>query len=390
MLRTGLGRFLPTALRRQINHLRLSVRLRNSLNLDTLRPPKTFNGEFVAVAGVFNTTTGLARAAELVALSLEERGYRVVRVDIGRALGQKTTSDRSDFITPTDCATLPVTDLVLVINPDAYVLSVFDKAWLVGRCVIGHWIWELERLPPLWRYAVVSYDEIWVPTSLIQDVVLASLPDLNKPLAVMPYAVYADPVPTITPTERSKIRLRLGISDNTFVMGYSFAVDSNYYRKNPEDAVRAFKQAFPTSSNEDVRLYLRCNDFTNRPLERTMLEATIANDMRIQILGPKSHIGIRDFYAALDVYFSTSRAEGYGLNLVEAAQAGLPVITNGWRISSDILALPQVRPTDYEIISVNDPQGHYAMIAGAVWSAPNLDSIATMLVEQYYSFRATL
>ena len=52
-----------------------------------------------------------------------------------------------------------------------------------------------------------------------------------------------------------------------------------------------------------------------------------------------NRLPINDFYAAIDIYLSTSRAEGYGLNLVEAAQAGIPVVTTGWRLAPEIAAL---------------------------------------------------
>jgi glycosyltransferase involved in cell wall biosynthesis len=90
-------------------------------------------------------------------------------------------------------------------------------------------------------------------------------------------------------------------------------------------------------------------------------------------------IGIAEFYAAIDVYLSSSRAEGYGLNLVEAAQSGLPVITGAWRIAPEILSLPGIHAVGYAIEPVHDPQGHYANIPDATWSRPDIDEMAALL-----------
>jgi glycosyltransferase involved in cell wall biosynthesis len=366
---------------------RHSLQLRNALDLSKLRPRKMFSGAHVAVAGLFRTTTGLGRAAELVARSLERKGHRVVRVDISEALGARHLMSRVDCMRPDDCKSLGISDVVLVVNPDHPATLAFDSSWLAERCVIGHWIWEIEVLPWYWAVAVKSFDEIWAPTGLVRDVIAVCVHDRNVPVKVMPYAIDLDPMPIVTPAHRAAVRSRLGIADGTFVAGYSFAVDSNYYRKNPEDAVRVFTRAFPRD-DESVGLLLRSSDFSNRPAERAGLQALIAGDPRIRILDTADPIGIVDFYAALDVYLSTSRAEGYGLNLVEASQAGVAVITGGWRIAPEITTLPGVRTTPFRVVPVQDPQGHYARLRGAAWSAPDIAEMADLLRQDRARFDA--
>lgn len=388
MFGLGITRFLPFRLRRFVEKLSLNIRLRSTPNLRKLRPAKRFNGRHVAVAGLFGTITGLGRAAELVALSLENDGHKVTRVDISRSLHLRTVQSLRDYLLPEDCLSLDISDVVFVINPDHAIFSAFDRDWLLKRCIIGHWIWEIDRLPSFWKIAARSYDEVWAPTALVSEVIETAIPDLRELVRVVPYAVMLDPMPKIVPSERAKVRYQLGIQDNTLVVGYSFAVDSNYYRKNPEDLVVAFLKAFP-GRELNVTLLLRSNDLNNRPHERATLERTIGSDSRIQIYDKIRHLAIRDFYAALDTYVSPSRAEGYGLNLVEASQAGLSVICSGWRLTPEIETMPRVQTTSYAIVPVNDPQGHYADIKGAVWSAPDVDEMASLLLEQQRCFKPT-
>ena len=80
---------------------------------------------------------------------------------------------------------------------------------------------------------------------------------------------------------------------------------------------------------------------------------------------------ISDFYAAIDLYASPSRCEGYGLNLVEAAQWDIPVITSGWRLPEEIKALKTVVLIPYGLVHIDDPQGHYRNIKNARWSEPD-------------------
>lgn len=387
MFGRGLARYLPTPVRMAVGRARHGLQLRNALDLHRFRRRKAFSGEHVAVAGLFRTTTGLGRAAELIALTLERNGHRVSRVDISEAIGARAPIPRADCLRPSDCRTLAITDVVLVINPDHSATMAFEQSWLIERCVIGHWIWEIETLPWYWAAAVKSFDEIWAPTELVREVIAAKVADRGVPIKVLPYAIDLDPMPAATPAHRLDVRNRLAITKATFVAGYSFAVDSNYYRKNPEDAVRAFTAAFPPG-DDSVRLLLRSPDFANRPKERIALQTLIAGDPRIRIFDAADPIGIVDFYAALDVYLSTSRAEGYGLNLVEASQAGVPVIASGWRIAPEIAALPGVRTTSYRVIPLDDPQGHYARLRGATWSAPNLTEMAELLQKDRARFTA--
>jgi glycosyltransferase involved in cell wall biosynthesis len=354
---------------------------RDHVNLVKERPFRSFQGKHVAVVGFFSSGTGIARAAEFVAITLEGRGLKVARVDISSSIRKAKPDER--FLSPVDCYPLDISDVVFVVNPGQPSISMFDKKWLIERTIIGHWIWELDRVPRSWLRASESYDEIWAATDLLVESIRATLLGFKRPIVVVPYAIQKDPFSKIDSTRRDAVRAREQIPSGGFAVGYSFAVGSNYARKNPEDAVIAFCDAFP--KNEDVRLLLRSNDLSDWPLQRLALERVVNGDHRILIYGKSRHISIHDFYAAIDVYLSPSRAEGYGLNLVEAAQSGLSVITGAWRIAPEILALPGVHTVGFDMEKVEDPQGHYTGIKDAVWSRPRVNELSSLLKTMYSS-----
>ena len=363
---------------------------RPPVNLARHRPAKSVGGKNVAVAGVYRSGTGLGRAAELVARTLAARGATVTRVDVTEELGLPVRGADA-FVRPAQCLATEITDVVLVLNPDnCHALHYFNLKWLLERCLIGHWIWELERAPASWVKNVVSFDRIWAPTELVADSIEAGLPMLSGRVEVVPYAFEDDPMPHFSASAREDCRARLGLDRRASVLGYAFSAGSNYYRKNPEAAVDVFKKAFASPEVPAV-LLLRSNDLHEYPRERARLLQRIAGDDRIRLHEHDRPISLHDFYAALDVLISPSRAEGFGLTLIEAAQAGVPVVTNGWRLPEAILRDPLIHAVGYDLVPVEEKQGHYREVADTLWAEPRIDemskAISTVLAQRFVGER---
>ncbi len=88
---------------------------------------------------------------------------------------------------------------------------------------------------------------------------------------------------------------------------------------------------------------------------------------------------MEDFIGVLDVFIALPRSEGYGLQIAEAAQAGVNVLATGWRLAPDIAARPQVHTIDYKLVEPIDPQNFYDQFPGAIWADPDLDHAAKTL-----------
>ena len=377
----ALAKRLPRPLRHVLSNWRRLYHSRRIVNLESIRPRKSFAGRHVVVAGLFGTTSGIGRAAELVALTLERDGHCVERVDLTDALGIPVRRP-SALKLPSDCTAIDASDVVMVINPDRpNIFAPFDSEWLLRRCLIGHWIWEIETLPKHWAKASDAFDEIWAPTDLVLDVIRSDIPRFRGAMRVVPYAIDLDPTPPRNAVTRETVRRRLGFDDKTFVVGYSFSGSSNYYRKNPEAAVAAFTRAFPKSGPQPAALLLRALEINDFRAELKQLKRAIGSDDRVRLFGEATALSLSDFYAAIDVYISPSRAEGYGLNLVEAAQSGVDVITNGWRLAPEIAVLPRIRTVSHRLVGIDERQDHYGRIKAARWSEPDIEEMADLLIQ---------
>jgi glycosyltransferase involved in cell wall biosynthesis len=373
--------YLPRSLRKALRAVFTPVR-GQWIAVERLRPRRSYQGKDVVVVGIFRSGTGLGRAAELVALTLEAEGANVVRVDVTGELELTAMATNADGIqSVAEAAQLTPTDLVFVLNPNfSRALGLFSRQWLLRCCVIGHWIWELEQLPPEWRREAPSFDEIWAPTELVADSIRSSLKKYRGPIRVVPYATGKAAFPPPDSARRDEVRRRFRIDRGAKVLGYAFSASSNYERKNPEAAIDVFHDVFRDGDRRGV-LVLRCQDFDRFPEERRRLLARMGDDDRIRLVGLEERMTISEFYALIDVLVSPARAEGYGLTLVEAAQAGIPAVTASWRLAPEILAVSLIHAVGYDLVPVRDPQHIYSDIPDARWAEPRVDEMARAVRE---------
>jgi glycosyltransferase involved in cell wall biosynthesis len=392
MFGLGLARLLPRRLRAPLialveagRVLRVDVRIglagRVKAWRDRRPPPPTDKTDAIAIIGLFATRTGLGQGARLLAASLEKQGRTVARVDVTRHFTAARGLDPA-FLGKVP-RNPPCPTVVICLNPPEFLLACLDlplRVRLSAR-IVGYWAWELETLPANWIRSLPFADEIWVPSRFVADAVARALPEGDGGrVRVVAHDVAAIPLgPRQTDAIRRDARRRHGLDEDAFIVGYSFAMGSNYARKNPVAAVRAFRQAFPPDGSVRARLLIRCNEAQAFPPGIAELETAIAGDARITLATEAAQKPpILDFYHMLDCYLSLHRSEGYGLNLAEAASLGVPVIATGWGLAEDIAAMPGVETVSWRLVPVDDPQRAYAGL-DARWADADIAEAAGAL-----------
>ncbi len=330
------------------------------------------------VGGLFSIRSGLTRGAELMVADMRSTGRDVTVVDLTGATGETPTRGQRRGILPSDLAS-GAYDVIVHLNPPTFgrALAAFDPRILARGRVIGFWAWELERVPESWTRAAVYCDEIWAPSPFVAAAIERSV-DFAGPVRCVPHPVDAAPFPPASLSQRRQARAKLGLRADDFVCGFSFSMRSNYARKNPLGAVHAFLKAFPT--DRSARMIVRCADSPQYfPEGWAELREAACSDPRI-ILVTVNRLGISELYAAIDVYLSLHRSEGYGLPLAEAAQAGRAVIATSWGLAPDLAAHPLVTPVGHALVPISDRQGVYASLSDCCWAEPDVDEAATILI----------
>ena len=400
----GFVRRLPAPIRRPVIqganwlHRYLEARAINSgidsITLSQLerlprRDGRAYDGSRVAVVGLFSRPCGLQRGADLMVRDLRAQGRAVLAIDLTEALNVTTNSPlASGCAAPDDLLAFRPTDVVIHLNPPMFArgLALLPHAAVSQTSIIGYWAWELSVVPSAWSQSANYVDAIWAPSPFVCDALTAGLEDASgKKILLVPHAVDRDPMPLTTQAARLAVRQSFDLPSDRFVAGLSFSFDSNYARKNPCAAIDSFRLAFRGS--EAATLLIRCTDSTTFPRLFEHLVSYAGSDARIRILDAfQQRVSIRQFYAQLDLYISLHRGEGYGLNLAEATQAGVPVITTSWGLAPDIAERPQVRKVGYRLVVPLDPQRFYDGFPGALWAEPDVIEAADLLRDSFDSW----
>ena len=244
--------------------------------------------------------------------------------------------------------------------------------------LVGHTVWDTDRLPDHWVECLNSADLLVVP-SRFSAAAIASSP-VVRPVAVVPHAVTTVP---IRAGESS------GASPETFVF-YTIA-DWNE-RKAPFKTIEAYLRAF--TSRDRVLLVVKTSHRDFRappPIGRREVEPGTAAWSLAQLLArhrdppavrlspwPITSANIAMLHRRADCFVSLCRGEGWGLGAFDAAAHGNPVVITGFGGQLDYLGdSPYL--VDFELVSVQDPAGYPSYAPDQRWAEPDIDHGAVLL-----------
>ncbi len=338
-------------------------------------------GNRVVVAGLFRTRCGLQRGAKLMLIDLVRRGYMARAVDLSAPLAHSLDEPDAGLILPVDLERLPVSDLIIHVNPPLFAsaMASFPESVLKRTRIVAYWAWELPVLSDEWRECARLCSAIWVPSPFVADAMFAGLPNFAGEIRVVPHQVDLDPMPRLSAEQRRILRERYGIAPSEFACGASLSFHSNYARKNPTGAVDAFMRAF-SPLDQNARLLIRAHDGQHHRRLFDHLVSYSAEDPRITVFDPITRKWpISEFFSSLDVFMSLHRSEGYGLQVAEAAQAGVSTLATAWGLAPDIRSRPEVFTVGYRLITPLDPEGFYMQFDGAKWAEPDIDDAVRWL-----------
>ncbi|MGL5448184.1 MAG: glycosyltransferase [Rhabdaerophilum sp.] len=279
--------------------------------------------------------------------------------------------------------------ILFVLNPPwlTRALAQLSGHWHASHPVVAHVVYEIDPAPAWWAAPLRRCDEIWVPSELTRSAVESLADQRIAAPTLKPYPVALDPFSAVSPEQKWAARKSVGLPPHAVCFGFSFAVQSSFERKNPLLLARAFQEAFPTPQ-PDVCLFIRISDADRQSAPLQVLLDSIRDRVDIRILTPADRISIRRFYELIDCYVSPHRSEGFGFNLFEARQCGLPVIATAYALDPSLIHDGEVIQIPYQLVPVDDPQGFYADNPSGQWAEPDVSVLVQALRHQVSRLRA--
>ena len=165
-------------------------------------------------------------------------------------------------------------------------------------------------------------------------------------------------------------------------------------RKAYRALLEGFAHAF--GNNSDVQLILKADYFLKFEQKKAELEALVRSMglSNVQMLwGEFNPDMLFALYNHADAFVFPSRAEGWGLPLIEAMATGLPVITTFYSGHTEFLRHVEssILKVDYDLEVINDPEFHgywpQLRVTGARWAAPRVESIAKNMIEMISNYQ---
>ncbi len=326
-------------------------------------PPPEAAGRPV-VAGFLRSASGMGEVARQILAGLSRTGYRPACRDLTPRF------QPAAMMPPVACDPPELGEagpLVLVANPPelSAVACHLGRAMMHGRLVVGHWSWELERIPPGWRRAFRYVHEIWVPSQFTADAVA---PVTDRPVRVV--------APPLRPVAATADRAGFGIPADAIVVLVIADSRSSLARKNVAGAVAAFRHAFGTRTDRRLVVKLNAPDaVAPRVAELASAVQALPNATLIAATLPQERQAA--LIAGADIVLSLHRSEGFGLVLAEAMLAGKAVVATDWSGSRDFATAETAALVPAALVPVSDPYGIYRA-PGQRWAEPD----AAAAVEQ--------
>jgi glycosyltransferase involved in cell wall biosynthesis len=260
------------------------------------------------------------------------------------------------------------------VDPDAVTLNFGDwrkSSALPGRKVVSYIAWETTRVPEPILNGLRSLAEIWVPSHWQRRIFIRNGLDRAK-VCVVPLGY--DP-------ELFKV------ADKPREPGrpYRFLFVGKWEeRKGVRELLEAFTGEF--RSEEPVELVMAAHNpfLANFDAGRALSEELIrlrAEGARITLVAPMSEVALVKLYQSADAFVLPTRAEGWGLPLLEAMACGLPCIVTNYSAPTEFAEADTVYFLRRRLWlkRVNDPVFYDQKQNWGRWACPSVSHLRSLL-----------
>ena len=254
------------------------------------------------------------------------------------------------------------------------------RAQYPDAVLVGHTVWETDRLPQHWPDLLELPDLLIVPCRWNAEVIGQA--GVSTPVRVVPH---------VADTSRgSSLEAWPDAEPGAFLF---YTIASWTARKAVWNTVRAYQLAF--TRDDPVHLVIKTNErdhtVTDVPPSAGAHHGTTSWALA-RLLGEFAHPAsmelvtrqlradeMRALHVRGDCYVSLCRSEGWGLTAFDAATVGTPVVITGFGGHLDYLDDATALLVDYELVSVDDPAGAGSYTPDQTCAEPSVEHAARLM-----------
>lgn len=335
----------------------------------TREQPVLFNNKEARPPGInliayIKAELGVGEAARSLASSARSAGIPYSVIDVGYQSPHRQTDDSAlEFASPDR---QPIDIVYVNADQTPATLNYLRKIGHESRLKIGVWAWEQPVFPDRYLGSFWGLNEVWVPSTFVQDAVSALAP---VPVLKIPHAVRFE-IP------KKPSRKRFGLPSRGFLALVMYDLHSYQFRKNPDAAISAFRRAAGDKSG--ATLVIKTIGATQNSKDFAALKKAVQDLPNVVFITEfLSREEVYELQACCDVLLSLHRAEGFGLAPAEMMFLSKPVIATGWSGNMDFMTPMNSYPVEYELKPLAKSLGVYE--AGSVWAEADVDHAAWCL-----------
>ena len=241
--------------------------------------------------------------------------------------------------------------------------SPLDEIVVPSRYNIAIIYWELSALLPEWHAVLHRFDEIWCASTFMAKSVSA---------------VTKRPVRVVRPMlDRKKVALTrtrqdFGLAEDRYVFFYAADAGSILGRKNPKALIDAYIEEFGPDDGACCLVKIHYSNVESPEIREILSIAEQRPDVIFmdRLLEDDE---MHDLFQLIDCYVSPHRSEGLGLTILEAMDAGKPVIATPYGGAADFVTSESAWPLDYKLTEVGN--GNLPYPAQYLWADPSIASL---------------
>ena len=251
---------------------------------------------------------------------------------------------------------------------------------------------ETDKCNPKWVDACNKMDEVVVPSTFTKNVLKRS--------GILKTDIKVIPEWYNTEIDKSNDRLSLSLSTkfNFLMVGMLTGGTKETDRKNIVATLEYLCEKF--KDNKDVGIVIKTSMGKNSSFDKKRTKEYFNQLVKLCRKGrsyPKINLLYGDMTKKemselhksddLHCYVSLTRAEGYGLPIIDAAACGMPIIATNYSGHLEFLKGQKFLPVDYKLINIDKTRiDNRIFMENTRWAEPDKNSFFTKLDELYNNY----